>query len=390
MRRRPWLTGIILLVILVVAYRVQSARQGKGPGEGDGPRADAVPVEIVTVSRGALDEVARLTGNIEPIQSVQVIAKVGGRVTRINKEIGDPVKAGETLLVIDAVSYALQVKRLEGVLAQAKANFSQTARDARRSQHLFEDRVISTQALQAALSGHDISAGRVKEAEAALDLARQQLSDTEVTSPIDGIVSRRSADIGTMVQTQIMGSRRAVAVYEVKNLGTVKLKVGISESDLPNARAGQSARISLRALPGQTFDGTLTHFSPSLAEGTRRAEGEIEIKNPGHLLNPGMFATAELILKHHDDVTLIPKHAVVERKGKEVVFLVVDETARMTPVVLGGSDDTSVIVARGVKAGDRLIIRGQTIVQDGTPIRTGEIRGAEPRSRASADVDEGR
>ena len=390
MRRRPWLTGLILLAMLVVAYRVQSARQGKGPGEGDGPRADAVPVEIATVSKGALDEVARLTGNIEPIQSVQVIAKVGGRVTSINKEIGDSVKAGEVLLTIDSISYALDVKRLEGVLAQAKANFSQAERDARRSQHLFEDRVISTQALQAALSGQDISAGRVKEAEAALELARQRLSDTEVTSPIDGIVSRRSADVGTMVQTQIMGSRQAVAVYEVKNLGRVKLKVGISESDLPKARAGQHARISLRALPGRTFNGVLKHFSPSLAEGTRRAEGEIEIENLEHVLKPGMFATAELVLKHHSDVPLIPKHAVVDRRGKEVVFLVEDETARMTPVVLGGSDDTSVIVARGVKAGDRIIVRGQTIVQDGTPIRTSEIGGMGPRSRASADVAEGR
>ncbi|MFQ5458444.1 MAG: efflux RND transporter periplasmic adaptor subunit [Myxococcota bacterium] len=386
MRKRPWLIGTLLLVLLVVTYRVQSARQAANGGGADA-RADAVPVEIADVKVGDLDEVARLTGNIEPIQSVQVIAKVGGRVARIHKHIGDPVQAGETLLVIDPVNYALDVKRLEGVLAQARANFGQAERDAGRSQRLFKDRVISTQALQAALSNQDISAGRVKEAEAALDLARQRLADTNVTSPIDGIVSRRSADVGTMVQTQIMGSREAVAVYEVKNLATVKLAVGISEKDLPRAEVGQTARISLRALPGEVFDGTLTHLSPSLARGTRRAEAEIQIANPEYRLKPGMFATAELILKRHTGVTLIPKHAVVERDGREVVFLVKEDRARMTPVELGGADDLSAIVASGVKPGDRLIVRGQTIVQDATPIR------AEPASpapvRASASASEG-
>ena len=390
MRRRPWLIALALLIILVVAYRVQSARKGGSPEGAEGARANAVPVELATVTMGSLDEIARLTGNIEPIQFVQVIAKVSGRVARINKQIGDPVKAGETLLEIDPVDYALDVKRLEGVLAQANANFEQAERDAARSQRLFEDRVISTQALQAALSNQDISAGRVKETEAALDMARQRLADTRVTSPIDGIVSLRSADVGTTVQTQIMGSRQAVAVYEVQNLGTVKLTVGISEKDLPRAQVGQRARIVLRALPGQTFEGTLTHLSPSLQEGTRRATAEIQIENPEGVLKPGMFATAALVLNRHEDVVLIPKQAVVERDGKEVVFLAENDTAKMTPVILGGSDDVSTIVSSGVKPGDRLVVRGQTIVQDGTPIRTEE--GAAPVAPAgrSAARDEER
>lgn len=381
MKRRSWLILSLLVIALLVAYRVQSLRRGEANSKEDAYHAQAVPVEIAAVEVGNLDEVARLTGNIEPIQSVQVIAKVRGRIAEVRKAIGDPVSAGETLAVIDPVDYRLEVKRLEGVLAQARANFEQAERDAARAQSLFEDNVISTQALQTALSGEKVSAGRVKESEAALEMARQRLADTNVTSPIDGIVSQRYVDVGTMVETQIMGNRQAVAIYEVQNLSRVKLTVGISENDLPRASQGQRARVSLRALPSRTFEGVLTHVSPSLAEGTRRAEAEIEIENPEHVLKPGMFATANLILERHEGVTLVPKAAVVERDGKDVVFLVQDEKAKMTSVELGGADDLHAIVASGVSPGDRLIVRGQTVVEDGTPIRTDAGGDAKAASR---------
>lgn len=379
MKRRPWLTASIVLLAALVVYRVHALRREDAREAQEASGAQAVPVEVTTVAVGDLDEVARLTGNIEPIQSVQVIAKVRGRIAAVYKAIGDPVRAGESLALIDPVDYALEVKRLEGVLAQARANFEQAEQDAGRAQRLFSDNVISTQALQAALSTQKVSAGRVKEAEAALDLARQRLADTRVASPIDGVVSQRYVDVGTMVETQIMGNRQAVAIYEVQNISKVKLTVGISENDLPLVETGQRARIALRALPGRVFEGVLAHFSPSLAEGTRRAEAEIEIENPERLLKPGMFATANLVLKHHSGVTLIPKLAVVERGGKNVVFVIDGEKARMTPVTLGGDDDLNAIVLSGLSPGARLIVRGQTVVDDGTPIRAdadGEAKAA--------------
>jgi RND family efflux transporter MFP subunit len=387
MRKRPWIIATLLFIVFLIAYRVNALREKAAAERAEAGRTEAVPVGIAPVARGDLDEVARLTGNIEPIQSVQVIAKVRGRVSRVLKEIGDEVRAGEMLAVIDPVDYALDVKRLEGVLAQARANQEQAQRDADRAEQLSRDHVISTQALQAALSKAKASAGSLKEAEAALALARERLSDTNVTSPIDGVITERFVDVGTMVDTQMMGNRRAVALYEVKNLGTVKLTVGISEDDLPRAKVGQEATIALRAIPGRTFQGTLVHIAPDLAEGTRRAKGEIQIENPEHVLKPGMFATAELLLERHSDVTLIPKDAVVDRGGRRVVFLAEDDIARMAPVTLGGSNDRFVIVASGVKPGDQLIVKGQTIVDDGSPIRTqanGEAPDREPSPQATA------
>ncbi len=385
MRKRPWIIAILLLIALLILYRVNALREKAAAQRAAASRTEAVPVGVQPVERGDLDEVARLTGNIEPIQSVQVIAKVRGRVSRVLKHIGDAVKAGETLAVIDPVDYALEVKRLEGVLAQARANQEQAQRDADRAERLSRDRVISTQALQAANSHAKASAGRLKEAEAALALARERLSDTNVTSPIDGVISDRFVDVGTMVDTQMMGNRRAVALYEVKNLEKVKLMVGISEKDLPRVQVGQEATIALRAIPNRTFKGELVHVAPNLAEGTRRAKGEIQIDNPEQLLKPGMFATAGLRLERHSDVMLIPKDAVVDRGGRRVVFLAEDDVARMAPVTLGGSNDRFVIVASGVKPGDQLIVKGQTIVEDGSPIRTqanGEGGDLEPSGQA--------
>jgi membrane fusion protein (multidrug efflux system) len=381
MRKRTWIIAVGLLAALIVAYRVKSRREEAAANRAKASRVEAIPVTTQTIALGTLDAVAHLTGNIEPIQSVQVISKVRGRVATVAKDIGDSVKAGETLAVIEPVDYALDVKRLEGLLLQAKAEDAQATRDAARAERLFKDRIISTQALQAARARAEAGRGRVKEAEAALDLARERLADTRVTSPIDGRVTARMVDVGTMVDNQMMGNRQAVATFEVKNLSRVKIKVGISEKDLPRARVGQKARVSVDALPGHTFEGILSRVSPSLVEGTRRAEAEIEIDNPDQALKPGMFATADLVIEHREGVVLVPKASVLDRGGRQVVFLAVDGKARMVAVTLDGSDDRSYVVTAGVSPGDRLVVKGQTILEDGSPIL---VENAAPPSEARA------
>lgn len=383
MRKRTWIVAVGLFATLLLAYRVKSQREEAALNRAKASRVDAIPVAIQTVSLGDLDLIAHVTGNIEPIQSVQVISKVRGRVAAVEKEIGDPVKVGETLALIEPVDYALDVKRLEGLLAQARAENAQAQRDAARNERLFNERIVSTQALQAARAHAEAGAGRVKEAEAALDMARERLSDTRIASPIDGVVTARMVDVGTMVDNQMMGNRQAVATFEVKNLSRVKLTVGISEKNLPMAHVGQKARVAVDALPSRTFEGVLARVAPSLAQGTRRAEAEIEIDNPDQALKPGMFATADLVLEHRAGVLLVPKQALVDRGGRQVVFVAEGTKARMSAVSLGGSDDRSYVVSSGVAPGDRLIVKGQTLLEDGSPILV-ENEAMEESSRAAS------
>jgi RND family efflux transporter MFP subunit len=363
-----WVVAVLLFAALLIVHRVKSQREHAAANREAAARKDAVPVAVQKVALGDLENVARLTGTVEPIQAVQVISKVRGRVARIEKQIGDPVKAGETLVVVEPVDYRLEVQRLEGILQQARAESSQAARDAARSEKLFREQVISTQALQAARARLQAGAGRIRETEAALEMARERLADTRIASPIDGVVTARMVDVGTMVDNQMMGDRKTAAAFEVMNLSKVKLRVGVSEKDLPKVRVGQRARVTLDAFPGRTFEGVLTRLSPRLAEGTRRADAEIEIENPGFELKPGMFATANLVLDRKEDVILVPKQAVVDRGGRQVVFLANGARARMVPVTLAGSDDRSYEVASGVSPGDRLIVKGQTMLEDNAPI----------------------
>jgi RND family efflux transporter MFP subunit len=385
MRQRSWIVAVVLLAALFIAYRVKSQREEAAANRAKASRIEAVPVSSQTISLGALDAVARLTGSIEPIQAVQVISKVRGRLASVAKNIGDTVKAGDTLAVIDPVDYALDVKRLEGLLLQARAESEQAERDATRAESLFKERIISMQALQAARARAQAGTGRVKEAQAGQDLARERLADTRITSPIDGTVTARFVDVGTMVDNQMMGNRQAVATFEVKNLSRVKIKVGLSEKDLPRARVGQEARVTVDALAGHTFKGVLSRLSPSLAEGTRRAEAEIEIDNPEQVLKPGMFATVNLVIEHREGVVLIPKQALLDRGGRQVVFLAAGAKARMVAVTLDGSDDRSYVVATGVSPGDRLIVKGQTILEDGSPILMEDTGPEADAPRAPAD-----
>jgi membrane fusion protein (multidrug efflux system) len=383
MKRRNWVVALALFLVLLIAYRVRSHREAAERNRAAASRHDAIPVSIQPVRSGLFEVTAHLTGNVEPIQSVQVISKIRGRVARVVKEIGDPVKVGDTLVVIDPIDYGLEAKRLEGVLEQARADHQQADRDLVRAQELAKVHVISTQALQAAESRSRVAGGREKEAEAALDLARQRLSDTNITSPIDGVVTGRFVDVGTMVDNQMMGDRAAVAVYDVKNLRRVKLSVGISEKDLPRSQVGQRARVRVGALPDRTFEGTLMRISPSLSQGTRRAQAEIEIDNPESLLKPGMFATADLVLDRQEGVIAVPKDAVLDRGGRPVVFVARGDRAKMIPVTLGSADDQSAVVISGLSPGDRLILKGQTILEDGSAIFV-EAESAAPSSPSAS------
>jgi len=236
-----------------------------------------------------------------------------------------------------------QMRRFEHQLKAAREQLVLTEKGARQ-----EDR--------------DALAANVRQAEAALRLAQINLEEATIEAPIAGVVSVKHLDEGNMVSP-------GVPIVTIVQVDTVKVVVGAAERDLPFLKAGTTkATMSVDALPGETFEGTVQKISPVVDERTRTVGVEIHVPNPGRRLKPGMFARVELLLEQRKGVPTIPDYAVLWHEDKPSVVVVNGGKARRCAVKLGLAEGHLVEVLAGVKTGDTIVTRGQQGLKDGDPV----------------------
>ena len=183
-----------------------------------------------------------------------------------------------------------------------------------------------------------------------------------IVSPISGVVGMLFLDPGAMVSPQI-------PVAMIANMDVVKVEIAVVEKDIASIKKGQKAKIRVGAYPDEVFTGALRQLSPVINPMSRTAKGEIHIKNPGHRLRPGMYAKADLIIKEHKDVIVVPQKAVIERDDKKLVFLSEgDSLAREKEVEIGFDDEEKIEIVSGIKEGEKIIVLGNYGLRDGARI----------------------
>ncbi len=189
-----------------------------------------------------------------------------------------------------------------------------------------------------------------------------EFQSAKITSPISGTVAMLFLDKGAMVAPQI-------PIAMIANINRVKVEIQIVEKELTRIKKGQSARAKVDAYPDKTFAGRLTELSPAINPLSKTAKGEIIIKNPGHLLKPGMFARVELIVDKHKDVLVVPNKAVLKQEDKEIVFVDAGSIARERKVKTGFKDKNYTEIISGLELGEPVIVLGNYGLIDGAKIR---------------------
>ena len=225
-----------------------------------------------------------------------------------------------------------------------------------RSRNLFERQLLPKQTL-------DDNEARYQSAEAALDLAKAQntqsnarleelrvnMTNTVITSPVNGFVARRAADPGAFVSQN-------APVVDVVDISSVRLVVNVVEKDLKIIRVGDATEVEVDAFPGEQFSGRIARLAPVLDPATRTFPIEIEIPNPSFRLKPGMYARVVITTGENENAIVVPTNAVVDAGGgRRGVFLAqADNTALLRPVEVASRRMTSGILS-GVAAGDRIV-----------------------------------
>lgn len=303
---------------------------------------DELPqVEISTVAVESVPQIKEYTANVEAENINNISPSAPNRIKSIAVEVGDPVRRGQTLVVMDGAN-----------ITQSKINLDQIEREYNRAVQLLEIGAGTQQA--------------VDQLKAQLDAARSQydnlLENTQLISPINGVVTARNYDPGDMT-----GNQPVLTVGQLTP--TVKVIVNISESDLALIRRGMPVDVRFDAFEGREFTGRITRIYPTVDPATHTFTAEIAINNGDGAIKPGMFARVSMNLGERNSV-VVPDRAVVKQSGSGNKYVYVYSKGKVSynRVELGRRLDNTYELLSGVADGDTVVISGQTRLADGVAV----------------------
>ena len=367
------------------------------------PAADGislVTVPVVKVSRADLSNSVKLTAEFLPYQEVDVLAKVSGYVRKIQVDIGDRVKEGQLLATLESPEMAADLTKASAVIDQTRDEVS-SAQDAVRQaesnhgiahvsyQRLLdvakkEPGLISQQEVDEVRSRDQVAEAQVAAAQSNLRAAEQRtrvaradetrvrtlIRYTEITAPFTGVVTKRYANTGVLIQAGVSSQTQSMPIVRLSQNNLLRLMLPVPESAVPRIHVGQSVEVHVSSL-NRSFTGRVARFADKVEPSTRTMDTEVDVPNPGLTLVPGMYAEVNLELEQHDRILSLPLDAV-EGSGPQARVYVVrpSGTIHITPVSLGIETANRVEIRSGVQDGESVIVGRHAGLTEGEKVQT--------------------
>ena len=424
MLRKKWLWAVVVLLALAgVAATVISRRQDQG-----------IRVSAETIQHRDLEAIVSASGKIEPQKTVNISAQSMGRVTKLAVNEGDRVKAGQFLLQIDAVVAAAAVRRDEAAVAgastaleqsrvglqSARASLELARQSLKRQMELSQSGLTTRESLEKAQAEVEVRESdlhareqeiknretQLRQQEAGLQSSQHSLSQVRFEAPFDGVVTRRNIEEGENVVVGTMNNAGTI-LLTVADMSIIEAEIEVDETDIPFVQLGQTAKITIDAIPDKTFTGKVTEIGNSPIQTTTtgttaRTATNFKVTVTIHEqvpdVRPGFTCTAEITTATRGNVTAVPIQALTvrellydqqgniipemrpprprfqfrapatpaaalqaelqpgqKREETEGVFVIVDNKAHFVPVKLGIAGERYLEVTSGLKDGDRVI-----------------------------------
>jgi multidrug efflux system membrane fusion protein len=347
-------------------------------------RSSTVPVVAETAARRTVALQLRAVGNVETVETVTVRPQVGGELVGIHFREGTDVKAGDVLFTIDPRPYEAALHQAQANLARDQANARNARLEAERGESLFAQGILSREQHDALVNSAESQDAAVGADRAAVEAARLNLDYCTIRSPIDGRAGSLLVQRGNVVKA-IDGGPLVV----INRVDPVFVSFSLAERRLAEVKAAQAAgRLSVEAMVAgddtRPLSGELTFLDNAVdrTTGTIRLKGTF--RNPERRLWPGQFVDVRLSTGKRPDAVVVPSGAIQTGQSGQYVFVVgKDLTAESRPVVVGQEMDGSVIVEKGVEAGERVVTDGQIRVVPGAKLELKPpVTGAAPTPAA--------
>jgi len=380
---------------------------GCGRTEAAKARATASANEIPTVavakaSPHNLSHDLALTGEFRPYQEIDVMAKVSGYVKKIDVDIGDHVREGQLLATLEIPEMTDELNKARAEIERSQAQVTQAQDEVRRAQSGYQIANLSYRRLNSVMQSRpglvaqqevddaqarettadaqvsaaksNVAAAQNQVAVSRAELARvQTLFDyTKVTAPFDGVITKRYADTGSMIQAGTASQTQAKPLVRLSENRRLRLILPVPESAVPTVHIGQRVDVHVTTL-NRTFPGNVVRFADKLSLDTRTMDTEVDVPNPGLVLIPGMYADVNLTLNRSNDALSVPVTAIDfdqdnEKSGKVTIVTAAGRLESRT-VALGMSTANQVEIQSGLRDGDLVVIGSRSGLQTGTLVK---------------------
>ena len=374
--------------------------------------ADIPTVAVAKATTGDLSHLLVLTAEFKPYQEIDVMAKVAGYIKQINVDIGDRVQQGQLLAVLEIPEMADEAAKAKAALQRSEAQVAQAQDEVKRAEsahqmtHLSYERLatvmknrpglVAQQEVDEAQSKDLVSEAQIAAAKSNLNAAVQAVSVskaeqgkiqtmfeyTRVTAPFAGVITKRFADVGSMIQAGTASQTQAMPVVRLSQNTLLRLILPVPESAVPTVHVGQPVDVRVPTL-NRTFPGKVARFAGKVQLSTRTMDTEVDVPNANLLLVPGMFAEVDLTLNRRNDVVTVPVSAVdlgSETSSDEnpknnaaltgkVMVVTGENRVETREVTIGLETANRVEIRSGVREGELVVIGNRTGLQRGEVVR---------------------
>lgn len=363
-RKTSYLVAIILiaaaafLALVPACGKNGNAKQARGvPGDAPGgPSKEApVPVAIAPATQGEIASYYTATATLAPQKEAQILARVSGVVEKRLCEEGDEVKQGQELLLINNDEYQYRLKQAEAARADLDSKME-------RMKKMHDQDLVSAEEYEQMVN--DLAA-----AKAAEGLARLNLSYTRVTAPFSGRIVTRSVDVGQTVN-------QGTPLFTISDFTPLLARVHVPAKEFNKLEPNQPVDLTVES-SGVKLHGKIELVSPTVDPSSGTIKVTIEIPSYPQGVRPGDFAQVRIVTERREHRTLIPKIAVINDRGEQVVYVSADSTAERRVVEVGFQDDENAEITDGVKPGERVIVKGQRTLKNGALIKVVDAESTE-------------
>jgi RND family efflux transporter MFP subunit len=396
---------VAALIALTAAWRWlgHSRTEASDPESTSGESGEVIAA-VAPVQRGTIENTLTIAGAFKPFQEVDIHAKVAGYIRKIYVDVGDHVKDGQTLVVLEVPELAAElagataaVRRSEQEIHRAQGEVER-AKSTHAAAHAMFDRLSQAAQQRAGLvaqqevddaQAKDLEAeAGVSSAQASLSAAEQALeiaeanqkqfsalsNYTRIVAPFDGVITVRYADTGALIAAGTSSSSQAMPVVRLAEESKLRLVLPVPESIAAQIHLGDPVKVHVQAL-NEDIVGKVSRFASSLDSQTRTMETEIDFVNRDGKLYPGMYAETVLQLAERKSVLVVPMEAVTQSEGDATVLAVnAQNTVQQRHVKLGLQGKTRVEVLSGLAENERVIIGNRSQFRDGQRVFPKEVK----------------
>jgi RND family efflux transporter MFP subunit len=394
------------LTLAAVCWMAWITSCSRGAAEISKTMAVEMPtVAVVKATRADLSNDLLLTAEFEPFQEVDLMAKVSGFIKQIKVDIGDRVQEGQLLATLEIPEMQDDLTRAAAAIEEANADLT-TARDelqraesARDIAHLSYSRVLDVSKKEPGLvpqqdvdeaHSRDLGAeAQVSAAKSIINASQQRIRVSQaeqarvrtlyqyavITAPFAGVVTKRYANSGSLIQAGTSSQTQAMPVVRLSQNSLLRLALPVPESAVPLIHLGEAVNVRVSALH-RSFPGRVARFEDKVDQSTRTMKTEVDVPNPSLVLVPGMYAEVDLVTEQRGNVLSVPVEAV-DGSGSTAHVFTVDPAGdiRIVPVALGIETAREIEIRSGnLKDGDDVVVGSRSGLKEGSKVRPKQIR----------------